>query len=120
MMPKHHARIIEASSGHPPHSATGVRAQWSVVLLGLREARGVTQNGWGALLGYGRATVQRWERETAVPNADAVEALVKLCRDEGLLRRYDHGRLRGMTLTVDLLRGLLAEARQGVASSQLL
>jgi transcriptional regulator with XRE-family HTH domain len=108
MMPKHQPRIIEASSGPQPQPPTAVRAQWSVVLLGLREARGVTQDGWAALLGYGRATVQRWEREEAVPNADAVETLVRLCREEGLLRRFERGRLRGMTLTADLLRELMA------------
>jgi non-specific serine/threonine protein kinase len=82
-------------------------------LLGLREARAVTQEGWAALLGYGRATIQRWERGEAVPSPDAVEALVALCREEGLLRAFARGRLRGTALTAELLREILSEARAG-------
>ena len=73
----------------------------------------MTQDGWAARLGYGRSTIQRWERGEAVPNAEAVEALVTLCCEEGLLRTFTRGRLHGMTLSAELLRELMAEARQG-------
>ena len=48
---------------------------WSVVLQALREARGVTQEGWATWLGVSPSTVQRWERGVAVPTA-AVEAVL--------------------------------------------
>lgn len=85
--------------------------RWNEILRGLREARGVTQDGWAARLGYGRSTVHRWERGEAAPGPDAVEALVKLCRELGLFRRFERGRLSGLTVTAELLREVLAEAR---------
>ncbi|MGE3594408.1 MAG: helix-turn-helix domain-containing protein [Dehalococcoidia bacterium] len=96
----------------PSHPARFL-LHWSAVLRGLREARGVTQDGWAALLGFGRATVQRWERGEAAPSADAAEALIALCGEQGLLRTFERGRLRGLTVTPNLLRELLAEARLG-------
>lgn len=110
-MTEYHSRIVDVSSTHQRGQPTPDRPRWNEVLRGLREARGVTQDGWAALLGYGRASVHRWERGEAVPGPDAVESLVKLCRDQGLLRRFERGRLSGLTLTAEMLRELLAEAR---------
>ncbi len=110
-MAEYHPRIIDVSSVPHPRTGGPVLPRWSDVLRGLREARGVTQEGWAAILGYGRATVHRWERGEAVPGPDAVEALVRLAREQGLLRHFERGRLGGLTLTAELLRELLAEAR---------
>ncbi|HET8630957.1 MAG TPA: helix-turn-helix domain-containing protein [Thermomicrobiales bacterium] len=87
-------------------------SEWSAVLRALREAAGVTQEGWAARLGYGRRTIQRWERGDGAPDAAATEALVRLCGDLRLFRQYRQGALASLTLTADLLRDLLAEARQ--------
>lgn len=89
---------------------------WSQALRALRETRGVTREGWAARLSYGRSTVQRWERGEAVPDADAERAILALCRELGLFRSYDHGPLRGITVTPEWLSDLLAEARLGGAS----
>lgn len=48
---------------------------WNVVLRALREARGVTQAGWAARLGYSRRTLVRWEQGEAVPDAAAEAAI---------------------------------------------
>ena len=61
----------------------------------LREARGITQDGWAMELGYGRSTVKRWETGEAVPAADAEAALLALCREKGLLRSFAQGTLAG-------------------------
>lgn len=82
------------------------------VLRALREAAGITQDGWAARLGYGRRTVQRWERGDGLPDAAATEALVRLCADTRLFRPYTSGVLAGITLIPDWLRDVLAEARQ--------
>jgi transcriptional regulator with XRE-family HTH domain len=84
-----------------------------VVLRALREARGVTREGWAARLGYSASTVQRWERGAVAPDAAAEAALLSLLQGEGLLRPYTAGPLRGHTLTEVNLRHLLAEARSG-------
>ncbi len=84
---------------------------WNVVLRSLREASGVTQEGWAAHLGYGRRTLQRWERGDNPPDAAATEELVKLCASRGLYRTYQRGSLAGVTITGDLLRGLISDAR---------
>jgi predicted ATPase/transcriptional regulator with XRE-family HTH domain len=99
---------------HPAQPAP-VPPHWSTVLRGLREAHGVTQDGWAALIGVGRATVQRWEHGDAAPGADTAEALLTICREQGLLRTFERGPLGGLTVTAELLRELLAEARRGVA-----
>jgi DNA-binding XRE family transcriptional regulator len=91
------------------------RPYWTDVLRALREARGVTQDGWATWLGVSRKTVQRWEAGAAVPDPMAEEALVELCRQRGLFRAFEHGPLRGLTLTPEMLRDLLAEARLGAA-----
>jgi predicted ATPase/DNA-binding NarL/FixJ family response regulator/transcriptional regulator with XRE-family HTH domain len=84
---------------------------WNTVLRALREARGVSQDGWAAQLGFSRRTLQRWEQGDAVPDAAAEEALIALCADQGLFRTYNRGPLAGIALTADSLRALLADAR---------
>src|SRR5687768_18021054 len=97
-----------SESTHPPSS-------WNLMLRALREARGVTQDGWAALLGVGRTTVQRWERGEGVPDAHAEAALIAVCRDQGLLRSYDTGGLAGIDVTAAWLTNVLASARLSLA-----
>jgi predicted ATPase/transcriptional regulator with XRE-family HTH domain len=87
------------------------RPRWSTLLRALREAQGVTQPGWAALLGVSETTVRRWERGAAAPTADVERALLAHCRERGLFRTFTHGPLRGLTLNPELLRDALAEAR---------
>src|SRR5262245_22948017 len=108
MTQRHPARPQAMSPAH------GLR--WQVVLRALREARGITRDGWAARLGYGRATVQRWETGAVVPDAAAEAALVRTCHELGLFRTFDHGPLQGVTLTPELVRDLLAEARLATTS----
>ncbi len=89
------------------------RPLWSQVLRALREASGVTQDGWAAELGIGRTTLQRWETGQAVPDGEAQEAVVAQCERRSLFRRYESGPLQGVTLTPELLREMLTEARLG-------
>jgi predicted ATPase/DNA-binding transcriptional regulator YiaG len=91
--------------------ATAERRRWPETLRALREARGVTQEGWAALLGVSRKTVQRWEQGTRAPDPGAEAAILRYCRDAGLLRRVTRGPLAGVTLTEEGLRDLFAEAR---------
>jgi DNA-binding transcriptional regulator YiaG len=42
----------------------------SSVLRALREAAGVSQEGWAARLGYGRRTIQHWEHGELPPDPD--------------------------------------------------
>src|SRR5207302_10209304 len=88
------------------------------VLRALRESRGITQPGWAAWLGYSVATVRRWESGTAGPTAEAEDALVAYCAQKGLFRTFDDGRSPSFTLTPELLRDLLAEARLQVGQRQ--
>lgn len=81
------------------------------MLRALRESAGITQEGWAALLGYGRATVQRWESGQAAPGPDAEDALLRVCRDRGLLRSFEQGPLRGSTISAPFLHEVLLEAR---------
>jgi non-specific serine/threonine protein kinase len=85
--------------------------RWSVVLRALREASGASQEGWAAQLGFGRSTVQRWESGDLPPGSEAEIALLKLCSERRLLRTFYQGALRGQTITAELIRDLLAEAR---------
>ncbi len=93
------------------------RPLWSQVLRALREASGVTQDGWSAELGIGRTTLQRWETGQAVPDGEAQAAIVELCEHRGLFRRYESGPLQGVTLTPQLLQEMLTEARLGTQRS---
>lgn len=95
------------------HRAAAARPLWSTALRALREARGVTQEGWAALLGVGYRTVQRWEQGSTPPDAAAEAMLLASCEEHGLLRRYTHGPLAGLALTRSWLSALLAEARLG-------
>lgn len=99
-----HRRTSANSSGRK-------RPFWSIVLLALREARGVTQEGWAAYLDVSRATVGRWEAGVIPPDEAAETALIALCKGSRLFRPYDHGRLAGQTVTPEWLGSLLAEAR---------
>src|SRR5215217_8425528 len=92
-----------------PVAAGGERAPWSAVLRAIREARGVTQEGFAARLGYGRRTVRRWESGEAVPDAVAEAAIAAYCVEQALWQRYPSGPLAG--LTPERLRDLLAEGR---------
>ncbi|HZQ36688.1 MAG TPA: adenylate/guanylate cyclase domain-containing protein [Dehalococcoidia bacterium] len=77
----------------------------------LREARGLSQEGWAARLGVGRTTVQRWERGETPPDANAEAALIDLCGELSLFRTFGHELPRGEPLTPERLRELLAAAR---------
>src|SRR5215218_1922736 len=103
----HHRRVSAAPPAGPP--------PWSSMLRGLREAAGMTQAGWAARVGYGRTTVQRWERGEAVPDAAAEAAIVALCEERGLFQRGGRGPVAGRA-TQETARGLLAEARVGAGT----
>ena len=64
---------------------------WNTVLRALREAHGVSQEGWAARLGYSRRTLARWELGEAVPDAAAEVAIGALCQELGLFRRFPDG-----------------------------
>jgi non-specific serine/threonine protein kinase len=91
------------------------RPRWSEVLRALREARGVTQEGWAAHLCVSRKTVLRWEAGERVPDAGAEAAILAYCRERNLFRAYDRGPLAGLTVTAELLQELIAEARWRVS-----
>lgn len=103
---------------HPARPATTAprtdeRPYWSAVLRALRDARGLTQEGWAAHLGYSRATIRRWEAGESVPDAAAERAILAYCADRGLYRRFDDGLLRGLTLSPAWIEDLLTQARLG-------
>ena len=116
---RHH--LHEAGAGGGRHTMQNVPSgadkhpRWNVVIRALREARGVTQDGWAAWLGYSRATVQRWERGDATPTADAEAAILRVCEERGLFRAFESGPLAGINVTPSLLRALLADARLAAA-----
>jgi predicted ATPase/transcriptional regulator with XRE-family HTH domain len=89
------------------------RPYWSAVLWALREARGLTQEGWAAQLGFGRATIRRWESGENVPDARGEKAILDYCEARGLFRSFAEGPLRGHTLSPEWLADLLATARLG-------
>ncbi|MFN8557460.1 MAG: helix-turn-helix domain-containing protein [Dehalococcoidia bacterium] len=93
-------------TGAPPPS-------WSAALRALREARGVTQDGWAAWLGVSRRTVQRWERGEVAPDAAQEAAILAAAEERGLWRTLAAGPADGPSLTPDRLRALLARARLG-------
>lgn len=81
------------------------------MLRALREARGITQEGWAAQLGYSRATVRRWESGRSVPSADAERAIIEICREKRLFQKFHEGPLLGVTVTPDWIADQLAMAR---------
>ncbi|HZU76771.1 MAG TPA: AAA family ATPase, partial [Dehalococcoidia bacterium] len=86
-------------------------ALWYELLRALREAAGLTQDGWAARLGYGRRTVQRWEQGAAVPDAAAEQAILAFCAEAGLFSRLaQHHVLQGEA-TAATLQASLAAAR---------
>src|SRR5436305_14845762 len=87
------------------------RPTWPALSRALREAAGVTQEGWAAQLGIGRRTVQRWERGEATPDAVTEESLLALCGRRALFHAYAGGPLAGTTVTPELLRAVIATAR---------
>src|SRR5215204_4973543 len=101
----------------PDHPASDVptaiadQPPWWRVLRAVREARGVTQEGWAAWLKVGARTVQRWERGERLPDAQAEAAILAYCAERGLFRPFDHGPLHRRTLTAAWLSDLLADAR---------
>src|SRR5215211_1597864 len=103
-MPEH----IDGSHASSLHQRT---PPWPAVLRALREARGVTQEGWAAQLGVGRRTVQRWEQGLVVPDPVAEAAILEYCKARSLYQRYAEGALRGVVVTPEWLRDLLAGAR---------
>jgi predicted ATPase/DNA-binding transcriptional regulator YiaG len=99
--------------GHQRESAHTLTAPPTLadVLRALREARGISQEGWAARLGYSRKTVQRWERGETRPDAAAEAAILSAARESGAFRRIAGGPFAGMTLSEDLVRDSLATAR---------
>ncbi len=87
------------------------RPYWSQVLRALREARGMTQDGWAMQIGYGRATVKRWEAGETVPSADAEMKIIALCHERALFRPFSEGPLAGVRVRPEWLADLLASAR---------
>jgi predicted ATPase/DNA-binding XRE family transcriptional regulator len=83
----------------------------SAVLRALREAAGVSQEGWAARLGYGRRTIQHWEHGELPPDPDATESVIQLCGELRLFRDYHEGALTGITLSADWLRAAATDAR---------
>jgi predicted ATPase/transcriptional regulator with XRE-family HTH domain len=84
---------------------------WDVLLRSLREASGLSREGWAVRLGYGRSTVQRWEHGVHVPDAAAEQALLDICRERALFRAYQAGALAGLQVDEETLRRALAGAR---------
>ncbi len=66
-------------------------------------------------IGYGRATVRRWESGETVPSAEAEANIIRLCRERALFRRFTDGPLAGMDVSAEWLADLLAAARLGSA-----
>jgi pimeloyl-ACP methyl ester carboxylesterase/DNA-binding XRE family transcriptional regulator len=94
-----------------PTSRDSTPPYWSQALRALREARGITQDGWAAQIGYGRATVRRWESGETVPSAEAENAIICLCKEKRLLRRFEHGPLAGIDVSPEWIADLLSAAR---------
>jgi pimeloyl-ACP methyl ester carboxylesterase/class 3 adenylate cyclase/transcriptional regulator with XRE-family HTH domain len=97
--------------GRRPDRSRAPLPYWSQALRALREARGITQDGWAAQLGYGRATVRRWESGETVPSADAEAAIVALCGEKRLFRPFTEGPLSGVDVNPEWIADLLAGAR---------
>lgn len=100
-----------AQGVHPRDRTNKAVPYWSQVLRSLREARGITQEGWAAQLGYSRATVRRWESGQTVPTAHAERAIIALCGQKRLFREFGEGPLLGVNVTSDWISDQLAMAR---------
>jgi predicted ATPase/transcriptional regulator with XRE-family HTH domain/Tfp pilus assembly protein PilF len=99
--------------GDNPRPRESERSGLGPALRALRQAGGISQEGWAARLGVGRRTVVRWEQGETAPDAAMEEVIVAACQDLGLFQRATRGPLRGRSLTPELLRDLIAEARLG-------
>ena len=113
-MPHKRQELPEHTSKQP----TGAVATCATLLRAIRAARGISQEGWAARLGFGRRSVARWEAGETVPDAAAEAALLAECEALGLFGRLASGPLAGLTLTADLLRDTLAAARLAPATAQ--
>jgi non-specific serine/threonine protein kinase len=104
---------IDQSAGSPGVSLGPVsnHPRLGEVLRAVREARGVTQEGWAGRLGVSRSTVQRWERGERVPDPGAEAGILAYCREQGLPRSFEDGPLAGVRLTTDALQLLIEAAR---------
>lgn len=100
-----------AQGTHSRGTQNGDTPHWSKALRALREARGITQEGWATQIGYSRATVRRWESGSSVPSADAELQIIALCREKRLFQRFHEGPLRGVHVGADWISDLLATAR---------
>ncbi|MBI2761498.1 MAG: helix-turn-helix domain-containing protein [Chloroflexi bacterium] len=109
--------IMGPTGDQGPSSGSAARPRWNVVPRAVREARGITLEGWGARLGVSRTTVHRWERGERAPDPGAEAAILAYCREVALFRSYDRGPLAGLTLTAELLQDLIAEARWHVTGT---
>jgi transcriptional regulator with XRE-family HTH domain len=81
------------------------------VLRALREAAGLRQEVWADQLDVSRATVQRWERGTTLPNEEAERKIIEWAREYGMFRQFDRGVLQGITINEVFLHDVLLEAR---------
>src|SRR4051812_16249323 len=105
------SQIGSLAGGDSGKAAAVAWPSWPTVLRALREAQGVSQEGWGAQLGYSQATVRRWERGVVAPTAAAERAIITHCHEHGLLRVYHQAPLAGLSVTAASLHDLLADAR---------
>jgi predicted ATPase/transcriptional regulator with XRE-family HTH domain len=105
-------------TAQPAESPTD-QPRWNEMLRALREARGITQDGWAAQIGVSRKTVQRWEAGERAPDPGAEAAILAYCRERNLFRAFTRGPLAGLELTPDILHDLLAEARFRAGGQQI-
>lgn len=103
MREDHHAGKADSGRDH--------RLMAGATLRALRQARGISQDGWAARLGVGRRTVVRWELGETIPDAAMEEVIVDACQQLALFSGSLRGRPHEPVLSAELLRGLLAEAR---------
>lgn len=95
-----------------PATAAGTTIPyWSQMLRALREARGITQEGWAAQLGYSRATVRRWESGKMVPSADAEQAILEICTRKRLFQHFGKETADEVQMTPEWIADVLAKAR---------
>jgi predicted ATPase/DNA-binding XRE family transcriptional regulator len=104
---------MRQSCAHPGPSVNTLQVtpSFAAILRALREAAGISQEGWAARLGYGRRTIQHWEHGDSSPDPAATEVLIALCEHVRLFRSYRHGALAGVSLSPDWLRAAATDAR---------